>query len=194
LESQLKNEVDFLKKEKERQKRKDKKAADEKAKKAANETESSEDKKEEEKKEEPEAATDDAPIPVPKVKVSVEFSRSGYMLVTKAVAGTHFINIEHKRKSTQMTEDMVRQARGRLKWYEQRDSDKIKRDIAMNGFESMIYKLREWLRDEEHFDYVEEEKREALIEYLTEQEDWLYDDGANQNYSVYQKMDKNLTE
>lgn len=57
----------------------------------------------------------------------------------------------------------------------------------------MIYKLREWVREDDNAPYVKEEDRDALVEYLTEQEDWLYEDGANQNYSTYEKMEKNLT-
>lgn len=53
--------------------------------------------------------------------------------------------------------------------------------------------MREWLREEDNEPYVEEQARESQIEYLTEQEDWLYEDGANQNYTTYQKMEKNLT-
>jgi membrane carboxypeptidase/penicillin-binding protein len=55
----------------------------------------------------------------------------------------------------------------------------------MNAFESMIYKLRDWLREEDHAPYVEEAEREKFIEYLGEQEEWLYDDGSNQNFTVY---------
>lgn len=57
----------------------------------------------------------------------------------------------------------------------------------------MIYKLRDWLREEENAPYVVEEKKDSLIEYLTEQEDWLYEDGANQNHTTYESMEKNLT-
>ena len=59
----------------------------------------------------------------------------------------------------------------------------------MNNFETMIYKLRDWLREDDYAPYVEEVQREKLIEYLGEQEDWLYDDGANQNHSVYESME-----
>ena len=198
LSRQLQNEMDFQKKEKERSKKKSDKAAADKAKKAANETES-EDKKDEKKEEETkkvevEAAEDDAPIPVPKVKVSVEFTRSGIMSVTKAIVGTYFVNVEHVRKEVLLNEDQLRQARARLRWYENRDQDKIKTDSAMNAFESMIYKLRDWLREDDHAPYVEEAEREKFIEYLGELEEWLYEDGSNQNYTVYHSMEMNLTE
>lgn len=63
--------------------------------------------------------------------------------------------------------------------YKNRDETKIKTDSARNAYESMIYRYREWLREEENEPFVLEEKRESMIEYLTEKEDWLYEDGAN---------------
>lgn len=38
-----------------------------------------------------------------------------------------------------MNEDQIRVAKSRVKWYKQRDEDKIKTDIARNDYESMIY-------------------------------------------------------
>jgi hypothetical protein len=76
--------------------------------------------------------------------------------------------------------------------YSKRDDDKIKTDIARNDFESMIYKLRDWYRDEDNAPYVEESSVEERIEKLTEQEDWLYEDGADANYTVYEEKHKEL--
>ena len=81
-----------------------------------------------------------------------------------------------------------------MKWYKKRDEDKIKTDVAKNDFESMIYKMREWLRDDENAPYVEESQRESYIEQMNELEDWLYEDGANANYTVYQDKYKNMTQ
>lgn len=97
--------------------------------------------------EEPAAETEkdqeaeDIKIINPKVKISVEFSRSGYMQVTKATVGIKdsrqsFINVKHVRKDSQLSEDMIRQAKNRMKWYQKRDEDKIKTDISKNEFES----------------------------------------------------------
>lgn len=66
-----------------------------------------------------------------------------------------------------------------MTWYKKRDEDKIKTDIAKNDFESMIYKLKDWLRDEDNEKYVKEEDREEYMTRLTDMEDWLYDDGAD---------------
>lgn len=63
----------------------------------------------------------------------------------------------------------------------------------MNDFESQIYKMRDWLREEENEIFVEQEEREKYIEQLNEWEDWLYEDGSNQPYTVYEKMYKNMT-
>ena len=53
-----------------------------------------------------------------------------------------------------------------MKWYKQRDEDKIKTDIAKNDFESMIYKLKDFLNEEENHQYVEEAGRLIYIETL----------------------------
>lgn len=74
-----------------------------------------------------------------------------------------------------------------MKWYKSRDEDKIKTDEAKNNFEALVYEMRTWLRDEDNEAYVEEEPREAWIEKLNELEDWLYEDGADANYTVYRK-------
>ena len=68
------------------------------------------------------------------------------------------------RKDVQLTDAQLAKAKARLKWYKKRDEDKIKTDVAKNDFEAMVYKLREWLREEENEAYVEESAREAYIE------------------------------
>ena len=87
----------------------------------------------------------------------------------------------------------MRTAKSRLKWYTKRDENKIKTDEAKNNFESMIYTMRDWLRDDENAPYVEESASAAYIEQLTEWEDWLYDEGSNLMYNVYEDMYKNMT-
>lgn len=57
----------------------------------------------------------------------------------------------------------------------------------------MIYTIKDWLREDENQEYVEESKREALIEHLSEQEDWLYDEGSNLLYTAYEKLYNNMT-
>jgi hypothetical protein len=79
----------------------------------------------------------------------------------------------------------MRAASRRLRWYSERDQNKMKTDVSRNNFESMIYKLRDWLRDEDNEQYVQESVREAEMENLSELEDWLYEDGASANYTVY---------
>jgi len=80
-----------------------------------------------------------------------------------------------------------------MKWYKQRDEDKIKTDIAKNDFEAMIYKLKDFLSEDENHKYVDEAARLIYIEQLVEMEDWLYDEGADMNYTVYDNKAKNLT-
>lgn len=91
-----------------------------------------------------------------------------------------------------LTKEAIEAAKKRLKWYSRRDEDKIKTDMARNDFESMIYKVRDWLRDEDNAVYVEEVAREQMQANLTDMEDWLYEDGASANYSVYEAKHKEL--
>ena len=55
------------------------------------------------KKEEPKADTDDkdlSKIEKPKLKFSIELSRSGYILIPKANIGNMFVEIKHIRKAS----------------------------------------------------------------------------------------------
>lgn len=70
-------------------------------------------------------------------------------------SGGFFVNTKQVRKATQLTDEQIKKANNRLKWHIRRDEDKIKTDVAKNDFESMIYKIREWLREEENEPYVE---------------------------------------
>lgn len=150
-------------------------------------------KEEDKEAEKEEGEGEEVALPKPKTKISVEFSRSGIMQISKANVGSMVLASHQQRKATQLNEDLLRQGKARLKWYKDRDEDKIKTDIAKNDFESMIYKLRDWLREEENHPFVKEEIREQYIEQLTEMEDWLYEDGADANYTVYNKKAENMT-
>ena len=165
-----------------------------KKKEAKNANKTEEEKAQEEKKEEEEA---EAPPANPKVKLSIEFSRSGYLQLTKATVGikdrTLFLHSKQARREAQLDDESMRTAKSRLKWYTKRDENKIKTDEAKNNFESMIYTMRDWLRDDENAAYVEEAASAAYIEQLTEWEDWLYDEGSNLMYNVYEDMYKNMT-
>lgn len=187
--AQIKKERENKKKEAEKKKEKAEKEAKDK-----NSTEDATEEKPAEKEEPvPEEEEGEIVVPRPKVKISIEFSRSGVLQVTKANVGSMMLNKAQKRKEIQMSEDQLRVGKARMKWYKQRDEDKIKTDIAKNDFESMIYKLKDFLREEDNFPYVEEEVRDEYMERLTEMEDWLYEDGADQNFTVYNDKAKNLT-
>ena len=80
-----------------------------------------------------------------------------------------------------------------MKAYRKKDEDKQRNDIARNDFESLVYKVREWLREEENEVYVESSERENRIEFLNEMEDWLYEDGANANYTILENKTADLT-
>jgi len=102
------------------------------------------------------------------------------------------LDVKQVRKASQMTEAQLKVAKNRMKWYKNRDEDKIKTDEAKNGFEALVYSFRGWLREEDNEPYVEEEQRETWIEKLNEMEDWLYEDGADSNHTVYRKKRDDL--
>lgn len=143
------------------------KEAEKAKKKAAKKSNSTDEESAEPEKEDDSA--EEVKIVNPKLKVSIEFSRSGYLQVTKAVVGTKdsrqsFVNVKRVRKDTQLSEEGLRQAKSRMKWYQKRDEDKIKTDIAKNEFESSIYSMRDWLREDENMPYAGEDVRDKYIE------------------------------
>jgi len=80
-----------------------KKAAKKKEKEANKTASNSTDEPEVETPKEEPSAEDDKPVPTPKLKISVEFSRSGYMLISKATVGykdghTQILEPKHVRK------------------------------------------------------------------------------------------------
>ena len=58
--------------------------------------------------------------------------------------------------------------------------------------ESLIYEFRDFLRDESNFMYVKESDRDSLMEKLETSEEWLYDDGSDVGYKVYQEKSYDL--
>jgi len=155
-----KKEEDMTEEEKEAAAEEEKKEKEEEA--AAEEAEKAE--KEEAEKKAAETPEEEFVPPRPRTKISIEFSRSGYMSISKANVGSMYLSHRQVRKSTQMTEDQLRVGKARLKWYKERDEDKIKTDIAKNDFESMIYKLKDWLREEENWPFIKEDERETYLE------------------------------
>lgn len=115
----------------------------------------------------------------------------------KEVIVPHTFNIddivETPANTRLLTKDQKKEAKKRIKALDQRDKDKLLFDEAKNAYESQIYSLRDWLRDDENEKYVEESEREALFTKLDDGEEWLYDDGANVAFSKYQERSYELT-
>jgi molecular chaperone DnaK (HSP70) len=65
--------------------------------------------------------------------------------------------------------------------------------VAKNDFEGMIYKFRDWLREDENEPYIKEDKREELLSELSEHESWLDDATDEIGYKVYEDKFKNLS-
>ncbi len=58
-------------------------------------------------------------------------------------------------------------------------------DAAKNTYESQIYSMKDWLRDEDNEKYVVEADREALLQKLDEGEEWIYDEGSQVHHTKY---------
>jgi len=115
------------------------------------------------------------------------------MRIAKATVGSTYLTTDRIRKDGELTEDAVKAAKTRLKFYKKRDEDKERNDVARNDFESLVYAVRSWLREDENEAYVAGEEREEKVEYLNEMEEWLYDDGAEANFTVLEGKTKDLT-
>ena len=91
-----------------------------------------------------------------------------------------------------LNKDQIKEARKRITNLDKRDENKKLTDEAKNSFESLIYEFRDFLRDESNFMYVKESDRDSLMEKLETSEEWLYDDGSDVGYKVYQEKSYDL--
>jgi len=91
-----------------------------------------------------------------------------------------------------LSADQVKEAKKRMSALEKRDEDKLKTDEAKNAYESLIYEFRSWLNDDDNAIYVPADERETLIKKCNEAEDWLYEDGSDVGYKVYQEKTYDL--
>ena len=91
-----------------------------------------------------------------------------------------------------LNKDQIKEARKRITNLEKRDEEKKLTDGAKNAFESLIYEFRDFLRDESNFQYVKESDRDSLMDKLEKGEDWLYDEGSDVGYKVYQEKNYEL--
>ena len=64
------------------------------------------------------------------------------------------------------------------------DRKEKERVDAKNALEEYVYSLRSKL-DDEYKDYVTDEEKSKMISSLNEIENWLYDEGEDQERSVY---------
>lgn len=62
-----------------------------------------------------------------------------------------------------LSDDQKKDAKKRIKELDQRDKDKQMADEAKNSYESMIYALRDWLRDDVNEKYVDETEKNDLL-------------------------------
>ena len=86
-----------------------------------------------------------------------------------------------------LNDDQIAAAKKRIKAHEKRDDEKKLTDEAKNSFESLIYEFRAFLQDDDCEAFVSDEDRMELVKKTGDFEDWLYDDGSDVGYKVYQE-------
>lgn len=72
------------------------------------------------------------------------------------------------------------------------DKKDKERSDAKNAVEEYVYDMREKLDGGEYSKYSDEKTRQRLLNDLRSTENWLYDQGANQDRNVYLERLKNL--
>lgn len=72
------------------------------------------------------------------------------------------------------------------------DKKDKERSDAKNAVEEYVYDMREKLDGGEYVKYSDEKTRQRLLNDLRSTENWLYDQGANQDRNVYLERLKNL--
>lgn len=146
-----------------------KRAEEDKKKKSAKKNKNSTESNETEPVEEA-PASDDEPVTIekPKLKFAIELSRSGLLRLSRANVGHTYVNYKKVPKSIQLNKEQKAAAKKRLAFYQKRDEEKVRTDIARNDFEALVYKAREWLREEENEPYVIESEREDRITFLND--------------------------
>ena len=92
-----------------------------------------------------------------------------------------------------LTKDQKKDASKRIKALQKRDEDKFMADEAKNTYESQIYAMKDWLRDEDNEKYILEADREALLQKLDDGDEWLYDEGSQVHHTKYQERSYELT-
>ena len=69
----------------------------------------------------------------------------------------------------------------------------MKNEEAKNEFESLIYEFRDWINDYVNEEYIAEFDREYHNTRLSEESEWLDDEGDEAGYEAYQKRSYDLS-
>jgi hypothetical protein len=86
-----------------------------------------------------------------------------------------------------MSIEMKLNATAHLVDFENRDKMIFDTMQSKNDYEALIYSTRDWISDDANIVYTTSEQIEKLREDLVENEDWLYEDGYDEKYEVYQE-------
>lgn len=90
--------------------------------------------------------------------------------------------------------ELVLEAKNRLRALDQADTARKERAAALNDLEGYVYKVRNRVRDEEDQLAVisTSEQRDEVVELCNAVEEWLYDEGKNQEVSVYKSKQSSI--
>ena len=85
----------------------------------------------------------------------------------KEVQKPHTFSLDNIEKTYHnahlLSKDQKKAAKKRLEALDKRDKDKKLADEAKNTYEALIYEMRAWLNEEDHFPYIEETAREEFL-------------------------------
>eukprot|EP00604_Paraphysomonas_vestita_P001760 CAMPEP_0174823626 /NCGR_PEP_ID=MMETSP1107-20130205/26314_1 /TAXON_ID=36770 /ORGANISM="Paraphysomonas vestita, Strain GFlagA" /LENGTH=721 /DNA_ID=CAMNT_0016047011 /DNA_START=407 /DNA_END=2572 /DNA_ORIENTATION=- len=90
--------------------------------------------------------------------------------------------------------ELINNAKNRLRALDEADASRKEKAAALNDLEGYVYKIRNRIRDEEDQLKVisTTEQRDDVIELCNTVEEWLYDEGKNQEVSVYKSKQNSI--
>ncbi len=87
----------------------------------------------------------------------------------------HPLGVEkHPAFPLPMDEEGFHVRKARLDAMDQAEEKILVRAKAKNGYESLIYGIRDWLSEDRNMPFVESKVKDALLAFLAQEEEWLY--------------------
>ena len=90
------------------------------------------------------------------------------------------------------TPEIVKEAQTRLRTLAEADKLRMAKEAALNELEGYIYKVKNRIMDDEKelSKVSTDEQREEVIKLANDAEEWLYEDGRNQEVATYKEKQK----